>query len=947
MSFLKKHRKVLNKAVTIGLTAAGIGIGGYLLYKALNKNKKKEEKRENQEKKEEQKKQDDRPAWFPRWGGSNRALIRYHSTFVEELQDYNLKFFLTGKVQYYGHLTLNFTIKKDQDPQDVYINSKDLRINKLVVNGKQVGEKDLKDLVKPFFIKIKAEVLKKGENEVVIAFDGFYGAGNHGFTQFFDKDDNKYLVGSSDFYSNYSIFPCFEQHNFRGRFRVSVIAPEDWTVGSCCKGSSKMTGEQARQEIPEFDELGAPKTAFEKTKFWKFNQSKSIPSSMLGLIAGNYQRLESKHRINHKKIAIYYAKDRAKYVERMGDEFFEIIKILVKEYEALFGIKYPFGKLEIALYPETGVNSEMKSTPGLIYFQERYMDWGAKFNDHVLIRRIALSLAKVFLSNLFGFNWWLDKSLVDNLAKYAALVTVTKIHNQYKRTDKFNFLVDYSAEMNLMAFHTDYINRTNKFKFTKLGKDLDEIIDPLSEGFLWNYNFINSSYNKVSHLFSFYPEDFFKKFMTALVEKYAWKSLNEAKLVAELKAQAQKSGLNFPQKSDPADFIQDLFFRPYFGVIFVEIKNGTIDVTQAHSYYTTKFIPLSFNISFFNANNEIVNVQKIHMPAIGSFSVPLEISDYEYYVVNSDLRCHCVFDYADEENVKKLYARFLDIPMPAQCQAFKGLFFRFYFKKEYKEEFQNMALQIAENFDVMRVNKFLLSIRSPSIQFGDETGKEFLAKMFDIIRQRITEEDEFAYYCALDHFKKRDYQQLKSVVDIFDSQNAKIQLKSEPPFFDLRQFALSIYDIEVDQNLKDRILKVIKEGDLRIYNYIKESLMTQYDEVEIDRILRSIVKTKLKSKNDVRKVFLKTLSVVSGIYTIRKFLDMSGWMLSEVDQFVDQGQYMKMLSFLGTFCPFDTKIWRLLALMTENLRAANAPFFIVRYIEKQLILRKIIVEEAI
>ena len=249
MSFFKKDKISISKAATIGLATAGVGIGGYLLYKSF----------------ERKRKQKEIESWFPRWGGSNRALIKYHSGFIEELQDYDLKFLFTDQQKYYGHVTIKFTTRRGNE--DVFLNSMDLAINKLTVNGKEIPVKEIEGLKKPFFLTIPANQVRKGENEVSIAFEGHYGAGERGLPQFLDKDGNKYLTFRTNLWSNYGIFPCFEQSNFRGKFRLRVVAPEEWIVSTSTKGESTKTGVEARNDDPELKQLGATEAAFEKTKF--------------------------------------------------------------------------------------------------------------------------------------------------------------------------------------------------------------------------------------------------------------------------------------------------------------------------------------------------------------------------------------------------------------------------------------------------------------------------------------------------------------------------------------------------------------------------------------------------------------------------------------------------------------------------------------------------------
>ena len=574
----------------------------------------------------------------------------------------------------------------------------------------------------------------------------------------------------------------------------------------------------------------------------------------------------------------------------------------------------------------------------------------------MIARRFSVAIAKTFLSNLFGFDWWLDKTLSDNLAKFAALITLRKVYQDYKDSDKFDFLLENFAELNLMTFHVDLINRRKKFRFKGLGKDLGEVIDPLSEGFQWNYTFIDSSYNKVTHLFSFYPEGFFKKLISTLVEKYAWKSINREKFTSELKAQAKEFGLNLPEKSDPANYIQPIFFRRFFGVVNVDIKQGTIDIRQEHAY-SGKLTPLSFTISFLNSDNEIVSTQKIIMPATKTFSVPVEVTDYEYYIANSDLGCDSVFNDVDQKNIAKVYERFLDIPMPAQCQAFKSLFYRMYLTSEGKEEFKELAQKIAENFPAVKQKKFILSIKSIHSVFKEDV----VTKLFDTIKDRMIAEDDFSFYSAIDHLKKMDESsQASAVIDLFDGANEEVQMTAQPTTIDYRYLTSVLYDLNVTKEQQDRILAVIKEHNRREYDLVQESLLAPYQGAEennaygvnpqkiahyqnqIDRVITFLQENKYQKINDKRREFLAVLSGVGGIFTIKCFLNLSPWIVGEANKFVEDKKYMELAQLVNTFCPFDRRAWGQLTGLPQKLKEQNAPFFIVRHIEKQLFMRGVL-----
>jgi len=89
------------------------------------------------------------------------------------------------------------------------------------------------------FITIAAAALQEGHNEVVIEFSHRWSDNGSGLYRYDDPgDDRTYLYTDFEPYDANQAFPLFDQPDIKGRFTLSVTAPNDWVVISASKETS-------------------------------------------------------------------------------------------------------------------------------------------------------------------------------------------------------------------------------------------------------------------------------------------------------------------------------------------------------------------------------------------------------------------------------------------------------------------------------------------------------------------------------------------------------------------------------------------------------------------------------------------------------------------------------------------------------------------------------------
>ena len=163
--------------------------------------------------------------------GVSRALAVSRASRVSDLH-YKLKLTLRPHAKTMpGHEELHFTLKEKGTIRDLPLDYREGVIRYASLNGSSFAI----TLANGHLI-LPAELLRVGENNVVIDFESKIAEAGAAITRYDDKDD-----GSEYFYSLFvpmdasMAFVCFDQPDLKAGFTLSVDAPPDWTIISNSK----------------------------------------------------------------------------------------------------------------------------------------------------------------------------------------------------------------------------------------------------------------------------------------------------------------------------------------------------------------------------------------------------------------------------------------------------------------------------------------------------------------------------------------------------------------------------------------------------------------------------------------------------------------------------------------------------------------------------------------
>ena len=155
--------------------------------------------------------------------GVSRALAESRAMRVSEPR-YSLSFQVQAGVDDVGGAeTITFD---DRGQGDLLLDYRDGAVASAMVNGRAIGT----ELVDGHLV-LPAVALRASGNEVRIAFTSHAGAAGKAITRYKDRDDgNEYVYTLFVPMDASMAFPCFDQPDLKGRFRLSVSHPAGWTV---------------------------------------------------------------------------------------------------------------------------------------------------------------------------------------------------------------------------------------------------------------------------------------------------------------------------------------------------------------------------------------------------------------------------------------------------------------------------------------------------------------------------------------------------------------------------------------------------------------------------------------------------------------------------------------------------------------------------------------------
>ena len=339
--------------------------------------------------------------------GVPRELARARARIVSGIR-YRVHFTLLPKAPSApGHEELRFQLSI---AAPLLLDFREGAVDRLTINGEPAPVKEENG-----HIILPADRLRTGENTVSLDFSAPVAPAGKAITRFEDSGDNtEYLYTLFVPMDASMAFPCFDQPDLKGRFRLEVTAPENWTVIS-------NTG--VEKSLPEG--MGMRRTVFAETR--------PISTYLFAFAAGPFRRVHAVRGLP----GLFVRQSQLKAAVSEAPEVQEMAARGIVYLERYFRQPFPFPKYDMVLVP--GFPYGGMEHAGATFLREESVLFRAAPTHTDRVNRDLLVLHELthqWFGDLVTMRWFDDLWLKEGFAQYMAYNTLAALEppeNAWKR----------------------------------------------------------------------------------------------------------------------------------------------------------------------------------------------------------------------------------------------------------------------------------------------------------------------------------------------------------------------------------------------------------------------------------------------------------------------------------------------------------------------------------
>ncbi len=328
--------------------------------------------------------------------GIPRELARERARLISNIR-YRLSFTLVPHApSTTGHEEITFELKS---PAPLLLDYRGGSASRLRIN-----DSDVPLQTENGHILLPEEKLRAGENLVVLDFQSPVAPAGKAIIQYEDKDDGSEYIYTLFVPMDASMaFPCFDQPDLKGRFKLAVTAPADWMVISNTKRDR---------------EDGKTNTT------WNFAQTQPISTYLFAFAAGPFRSV-------HESAGLPNVYVRRSQYSRAVDEVPELQEVtgdgmlFLADY---FAQPFPFPKYDLVLIP--GFAYGGMEHAGATFLREESVLFRTAPTHSDRIGRDLLTLHELthqWFGDFTTMRWFDDLWLKEGFAQYMAYRTLDQL----------------------------------------------------------------------------------------------------------------------------------------------------------------------------------------------------------------------------------------------------------------------------------------------------------------------------------------------------------------------------------------------------------------------------------------------------------------------------------------------------------------------------------------
>ena len=307
-----------------------------------------------------------------------------------DVSSYDVALDLTGGAERFGSVSVvSFGCREPGATSFVELDGQLLSAE---LNGRPVGPLDGNRLVLDDL---------QADNVLTVSARCTYSRTGEGLHRFVDPADGAvYLYAQSFLDDAQRMFACFDQPDLKATFRLSVDAPQGWTV----VGNARCLGSQG---------------------VWEFAPTERMSTYLFTVAAGPWHTVRGRH--DGLDLGLHCRRSLAEHLDADAAELLEVTAQCLDFQQERFGRRYPFGDTYDQLFvPE--FNAGAMENPGAVTFSEMFVFRSRTTDDKRRQRAmvVAHEMSHMWFGDLVTMRWWDDLWLNESFAEYASTLATAE-----------------------------------------------------------------------------------------------------------------------------------------------------------------------------------------------------------------------------------------------------------------------------------------------------------------------------------------------------------------------------------------------------------------------------------------------------------------------------------------------------------------------------------------